>query len=73
MAVEKISKVKNIDSKVKIFFFNFHIPSGHMLPSISQLIKDWEGHTTHKLVKMTWFSKKNSQCKIEIKAEIDLM
>lgn len=46
-----------------------------MLPSISQLKTEWEGHKTHKLVEndMVFQKKKNSQCKIEMKAEVDLM
>lgn len=56
------------------FFLNFTFdPSDHMfmLPSISQLKTEWEGHKTHKLVEndMVFPKKKNSQCKIEMKAE----
>lgn len=37
-------------------------------------MKEWGRHKTHKLVEndMVFKKKKNSQCKVEIKAEIDL-
>lgn len=76
MAVDKISKIKNIDNRVKIFFPYFHVPSGHMLHvALYKPIKEWGRHKTHKLVEkdMVFQKKINSQCKIEMKAEIDLM
>lgn len=51
MAVDKISKIKNIDNRVKIFFPYFHVPSGHMLHvALYKPIKEWGRHKTHKLV-----------------------
>lgn len=67
MAVDKISKIKNIDNRVKIFSSSyFHVPSGHMLHvAFYKPMKEWGRHKTHKLVENDMVFKKKKKFTVQ--------